>query len=131
MIDFATFSMPIGLVSWRATDPARLARFAMHFHFVSKPTRFSKINVLLVARRTVDYVLPLLFSLDILVSRGPRREILKAMGFRTTAPFGVGICGLHSLLIIPLQAIPMIFRRFSIHVRQLLWHRSSRMQGRF
>jgi hypothetical protein len=34
-------------------------------------------------------------------------------------------------LIIPLQAIPMIFRRFSIHVRQSLWHRSSRMQGRF
>jgi hypothetical protein len=131
MIDFATFLTPIGLVAWRATDPARLARFAMHFHFVSKPTRFSKINVLLVARRTVDHVLPLLLSLDILVSRGPRREILKAIGFRTTAPFGVGIRGLHSLLIIPLQAIPMIFRRFSIHVRKLLWHRPSRMQGRF
>jgi hypothetical protein len=90
----------------------------MYLGLLAQPTGLPEIEILTVARRTVDHMLPLLLVLDILMSRGPRRKISKAIGFRTTAPFGVGICSLHSLLILPLQAIPMIFRRFSIHVRR-------------
>ena len=93
-------------------------RLAMYLGLLAQPTGLPEIEILPVARRTVDHMLPLLLVLDILVSRGPRRKISKAISFRTTAPFGVGICSLHSLLILSLQAIPMIFRRFSIHVRR-------------
>ena len=97
--------------------------------FLAKPARFPQIEVLLVARRTLDHVLPLLVLLDILVSSGPRRKILEDIGFGAPAPFWVGVRSLHTHLVFTLQAIPLLFRCFAVHVRQSLWHMSSRMQG--
>lgn len=50
-----------------------LPRFAMHLRSLAEPTRLPEIKVLLIARRTVDHMFPLLLLLDILVSSGPRR----------------------------------------------------------
>jgi hypothetical protein len=82
----------------------------MHLGFLAKPARFPQIEVLLVARRAVDHMLPLAVFFDILVSSGPRRKILEDIGFGAPAPFWVGVRSLHSLVVFALQAIPLLFR---------------------
>lgn len=101
----------------------------MHLSALAEPTCLPKIEVLLIARGTVDHMLPLLVLLDILMPSGPRRKILQNIGFGAPVPFWVGVRSLHSLLVFTLQAIPLLFRCFAVHVRQSLWHMSSRMQG--
>ncbi len=91
-------------------------RFTTNLGFLANPTRFPKIEIFLVAWRAADHMLPLLILLDVLELRRSNCEAAENFRFRATAPFGVGVGILYPFLILPLQAIPPILRRFSIHV---------------
>jgi hypothetical protein len=90
----------------------------MHLGLVAKPTRFPAIEKLPVARRTVDYMIPLLILFDVLEPRGPSREFSQNIRSGAVLPFGVGVRRLHRFLVFALQAIPLVFRCFAFHVCQ-------------
>lgn len=85
-------------------------RFPMHLGRVAKPTRFSEIEKLPVARRTVDHMRPLCVFLDVLVSRRSAREVSQNVRSGATLPFWIGVRGLHRRLVLALQPIPLLFR---------------------
>jgi hypothetical protein len=101
----------------------------MNDAFSADPTCLPQVEILLVARRTVDHMVPLLVVFAVLEKGRSAREIPQNLGLRTAAPFGVGVRSLHSLLVFTLQAIPLLFRSFAVHARQQLWHMPPRMQG--
>ena len=82
----------------------------MHLGLVAKPTRFSKVEKFAVARPAVDHVLPLGVLFQILKSRRSAGEVSKHVHSDATAPFGIGIRRLHSLLVLALHSIPLMFR---------------------
>jgi hypothetical protein len=90
----------------------------MHFGLVAKPTRFPVIEKLPIARRTVDYMVPLLILLDVLEPRGSGREVSQNIRAGAAMPFWVGVRGLYRRLVFVLQAIPLLFRCFAFHVCQ-------------
>jgi len=95
----------------------------MNFGLVAKPTRFPAIEELPVARRTVDYMVPLLILLDVLEPRGSGREVPQNIRAGAATPFWVGMRGLYRRLVFVLQTIPLLFRCFTFHVCQSLWHK--------
>jgi len=97
-------------------------RFATHLGIPTQPTSCAQIEVLLIARATVDHMLPVLTVINILVSGRSSCEILQNFGSGATMSFWVGKLGLHCLLVTTLQAYPLLFGGLALHVRQLLWH---------
>jgi hypothetical protein len=83
-------------------------RLAMHPGFTAEPTRFPQIEILAVARPTVDRVLPLLVLLNVLVSRRSGREFPQNVRARATVPLWIGVRCLHRLLVFALQAVPLL-----------------------
>ena len=88
---------------------------------IAKPARFPRVEILLVARRTVDHMLPLLVLLDVLKPCRSGGEVPQNVRSGATTPLWVWVRGLHRLLVLALQAIPFLLRRFALHVRQPLW----------
>ena len=60
----------------QGVEPGDLPRLAMQFSFPPRATRGAQVKILLVARTTVDHMLPMFIPLDILVSGRSSREIL-------------------------------------------------------
>lgn len=60
----------------QGVEPGDLPRLAMQFSFPTHATRGAQVKILLVARTTVDHMLPMFNRLDILVSGRSNREIL-------------------------------------------------------
>lgn len=69
---------------------------------LSEATRGTKVQILLVARRTVNDVFPTLIAVDFLVSGGSSGKVLQNLGSGTTMPFWVRVRGLYRLLILAL-----------------------------
>ena len=104
-------------------------RFTMDTGLIAKPARFPQVEILLVAWRTVDHMPPLFVLLDVLEPRRSGGEVPKNIRSGATAPFWVGVRGLHRLLVLALQAIPFLLRRFALHVRLPLWQMPCWMQN--
>lgn len=120
--EISTLAETLGLI------PANSPRLAVHLGILTQPTCRAQIEILLVARATMDYVLPLFIRLDVLVLGRPSRKIPQKVRGRATMPFWVGVRGLHCLLVFTLHAVPLLFRGFALHLRQSLWHMPHRMQ---
>jgi hypothetical protein len=88
----------------------RSRRFVMHVSLSSKPTRFSKVKKFAIARPTADHMLPPGVILQILQLRRSAGEVSKYVHAEAAAPFGIGIRRLHSLLVLALHSIPLLFR---------------------
>jgi hypothetical protein len=88
----------------------RSRRFVMHVSLGFKPTRFPKVKKFAVARPTADHMLPSGVLLQILQLRRPAGEVSQYVHSEATAPFGIRIQRLHSLLVLTLHSIPLLFR---------------------
>jgi hypothetical protein len=60
----------------QGVEPGDLPRLAMQFSFPTHATRRAQVKILLIARTTVDHMLPMFIPLNILVSGRSSREIL-------------------------------------------------------
>ncbi len=77
-------------------------RFALQLGFFAKAARFPQLEVFLVARRTVDYMLPLLVVLNVLEPRRSNCEVIQNLCSGAAAPFRVGVRSRHSFLVLAL-----------------------------
>jgi hypothetical protein len=59
----------------------------MNDAFFTEPTRFPQVEILLVARGTVDHMPPLLIVFDVFEKGRSAREIPQNLGHGTAAPF--------------------------------------------
>ncbi|MGA2964232.1 MAG: hypothetical protein ABSD96_21440, partial [Candidatus Korobacteraceae bacterium] len=57
----------------------------------------------------------------VLEACGPSGEFPQNIRSGAATPFWVRVRRLHLLLVLALQAIPFLLRRFAVHVRQPLW----------
>jgi hypothetical protein len=57
-------------------EPGDLPRLAMQFSFSTHATRGAQIKILLIARTTMDHMLPMFIPLDIFMSGRSTSEIL-------------------------------------------------------
>jgi hypothetical protein len=63
----------------------------MNYTFFAETTRFPQIEILLIARRTVDHMVPLRVVFDVLEKGRSACEIPQNLGVGTTAPFWVRV----------------------------------------
>jgi hypothetical protein len=74
----AGISATVGRETWTTTqkvefDPGNSPRLAVHLGILTQPTCRTQIEIFLVARTTMDHVLPLYIRLDVLVLGRPSR----------------------------------------------------------
>jgi hypothetical protein len=66
---------------------------------LAEPTRGTEVQILLVTRRTVNDVFPVLIAVDFFVSGGSSRKVLQKFGCGTAMPFWIRVAGLYRLLV--------------------------------
>ena len=67
----------------------------MHRGLITKPTCRPQIEIFLIARATMDHVLPKLILVNVLVSGRSSREVLQNVRAMATMPFRVWVGCLH------------------------------------
>jgi hypothetical protein len=103
-------------------DPPNSPGFAVYRGLIANPTFRPLIEIFPIARATMDHVFPKLILVNVLVSGRSSREVLQNVRAGATMAFRVGVGGLHCVLVFTLQAFPLPFGGFAIHLRQSLWH---------
>jgi hypothetical protein len=68
----------------------------------------------------VNDVFPALIAVDFLVPGGSGCKILQNLGSGTTMAFWVRVRGLDRLLVLALEAFPLLLRCFALHVREVI-----------
>jgi hypothetical protein len=82
----------------------------MYLGIFAKPARFAEFEKFVIARRTVDHMLPTGIILHILKMRRSGSEFPQNHNFLAATPFRIRVRRFHGPLIFALQSIPLLFR---------------------